>query len=87
MTNSILLSNNKLRYVVIKNNNANNGLLSIYLYNSKFFFIIKVEGVNLFCNSNSGDVTLTTHRLNKPTTLINLNESWVYSKLNNLLFS
>jgi hypothetical protein len=87
MTNSILLSNDKLRYVVVKGNNVGNGLLSVYLYNSKFFFLIKVEGNALFCNSSSGDVTLSTHHSNKLITLGRLNESWVYSKLNNLLFS
>jgi len=87
MTNSILISNNKLKYVVVKGNSVGSELLSVYLYNSKFFFLIKVKETTLFCNNNSGDLTLSTGHLSKLTTLKRLNESWVYSKLNNLLFS
>lgn len=87
MTNSILISNNKLKYVVVKGNSVGSELLSVYLYNSKFFFLIKVKETTLFCNNNSGDLTLSTGHLSKLTALKRLNESWVYSKLNNLLFS
>jgi hypothetical protein len=79
---AIIPTNSKLKYVIVtskgSNTNCNNNLM-VYLFNDKFFFIIKLNYLLLKYNPKSNDIYIN----NQSSSLLHTSQL----KFNNLLFN
>lgn len=87
---SIIPTNDKLKYVVINNlttdlNDSN--LLSIYVFNDKFFFILKLSNNLFMFNRNSNDIYVKHLQYNLLANRDTLCNSKLFSKLNGIFYS
>ena len=86
-TNLLKPFNFKLKSILIKTNNSN---YNLFMYNSNFYFFIKLPSNRITCNSNTLSVSI-----NKPVSLIHFlnkrhiktNTDICFDKLNSILFS
>lgn len=89
LRNQIYSSSTKLNYTIVKNNDDSNNY-TIYIYNNRFFFLIRPYSMNLECNPYTlglfvgnfvNSIPYITRDIDKST------NSLFYNKLNSLIFS
>lgn len=87
---SIVLTNSKLKYVIIMNTKATTNCdsnVSVYLFNDRFFFIIRLSYLLLKYNPKSNDIYIGNQCSNiLYDTKLRFN-SLLFNKLNDLLYT